>query len=443
MSVTAKRILVIALPAVLAIALAAAIIYGVSANSAAQSYKTTAEAMYNRAYLELAENLSDLEVSLSKLLITNSHSRTVLLLDDIWRYSGACASLLSQIPASHTDSSELNGFVIRVGDYSRSLAKSVLGGRPFSEDDLGQLNSMYAQCSALSEEIQRRIAQGDTPVEVVTADGYYESSQLQFKGADEYDKFPSLIYDGPFSESVLKAQPEGLTGDDIDADAALEIAREFAGTDSLELASESNGAIPSYDFTGELSDGRTLDISVSVRGGHVVWMRTQPSSAVEGIPDEELQLSYEDSGREFLSAHGYANMEPTYGQYADGAALINYAWSLDGVMVYNDLIKVWLDRVTNEVIGFDARNYLFSHHVRELPEQTVDEAEARLAISADLEVVASRLALIPITPQTEALCHEFTCRHGDVDYIVYVDAQTGEEAEIFKIVHTQYGTLVV
>ena len=72
-------------------------------------------------------------------------------------------------------------------------------------------------------------------------------------------------------------------------------------------------------------------------------------------------------------------MKATYAQYYSGAAVINFAATKDEIILYNDLVKVWVDVDTKEIIGADARNYLFSHCERELAEPAIspEEAEAR------------------------------------------------------------------
>ena len=49
----------------------------------------------------------------------------------------------------------------------------------------------------------------------------------------------------------------------------------------------------------------------------------------------------------------------------------------------------------------------------------------------------------PITPQTERLCYEFRGTCGGEEYIVYISVETGEEEQIFRIINTEDGELVM
>ena len=91
----------------------------------------------------------------------------------------------------------------------------------------------------------------------------------------------------------------------------------------------------------------------------------------------------------------------------------------------------------------DARNYLFSHTERELPEASVTMAEAEGYLASSLKVMERQLALIPITPETERLCYEFKCTSGNDSYIVYIGVETGEEEQIFRIIDSEDGQLVI
>lgn len=275
----------IGVPVLLAVALAATAVWGDGQRALAEGYKQSSENMYRRAFTELCDDMSNMQTALGKLRVAGSGGQYMLLLDDIWRLSGSCVSLMSQIPSSHIDTAELNSFVVRIGDYARALSKKALNDEERTAERMKQ--------------------------------------------------------------------------------AALE------------------------------------------------W----------------------------LGKAGFDDMHATYAQYYSGAGVINFAATKDDIILYNDLVKVWVDIETNEVIGADARNYLFSHTEREMPTPSVSPEEAEAKVSVNLEIESRELALIPITVETERLCYEFKGRCGEDEYIVYIDAQTGAEQQIFVIINTENGQL--
>ena len=103
----------------------------------------------------------------------NSPAQYVLLLDEVWRLSGSAVSNMSQIPNSHVDTSDLNTFIVRLGDYAHALTKKVVRGTMVSQEDLQTISELRSTCAALATQYGEKMQSGDIPVEAVTADGYY------------------------------------------------------------------------------------------------------------------------------------------------------------------------------------------------------------------------------------------------------------------------------
>ena len=51
------------------------------------------------------------------------------------------------------------------------------------------------------------------------------------------------------------------------------------------------------------------------------------------------------------------------------------------------------------------------------------------------------MAIIPTEWKTEILCYEFKGKIEDIDFIGYINAETGEEEDILIITNTENGTL--
>lgn len=451
------------IPAVLAAALVAVAWWGTQQKASAANYKNTAESMYRRAYGELSDNLYDMESTLAKLLAVNSHGQRILLLDEVWRLSGSAVSCMSQIPLSHVDTEELNRFVVRVGDYAHSLTKKAIRGEDVSEEDATTLSELRDTCRTLAEQTAQRLESGNIPLEAMTADGYFTAAEEQTgaagqeqageqagAGGGEQDgqknegiaEFPTLIYDGPFSESAEKLQPRGLSGEEVSEEQAKQVAEAIAGT-GLNPTGLVEGSIPAYGFSYTDENGGWAEAEVTKQGGKLLWYMRPASGNAEGRPEQSEAERYRDTAIKRLEELGYAGMKATYAQYYGGAALINCAATQGNIILYSDLVKVWVDRETLEVIGLDARNYLFSHVERQLTEPSLPLEEAEAKISPKLEIGSRELALIPITPETEKLCYEFKCTLGDDSYILYINAEDGSEEQVFRIIDSEDGTLVI
>lgn len=444
MSEKTKDILVrVIVPLVLVIAVVSLAFWGAQQRALADEFRYTTTVLYRRAFTELCDNMDELQTALGKLRVVSSPTQNVLMLDDIWRLSGSCVSLLGQIPSSHLDTGELIQFITRVGDYSHALTKKALAGETAAEEDRSQLDELYKRCVEIAADLNERLAIGDVPIAAITQDEFFTAGDDTYTSTEDVAKFPTLIYDGPFSESTEKQEARGVTGEEVDEAKAEEIALRLANLAAFESRGESNGKIPAYDFHGTYEDGREVDVSITKTGGMLLWLMSSATGTAAGVPDEEKVDRVKQAGLEWLAKQGYESMEATYAQYYGGSALLNFAFVQDDAIVYNDLIKVWIDVETYDIIGADARNYLFSHTEREIatPALSQEEAEARVSVSLDIE--SEKLALIPVTPSSERLCYEFKGRCEGEEYIVYIDAETGDEQQVFVIINTENGQLTL
>ncbi len=430
-----------ALPILLAIALIGVSLWAFSQRALAKSYRGAVENGYMQAYGELTDDLYELETALSKLMAVSSPAQYVLLLDEVWRLSGSAVSNMSHLPVSHVDTAELNQFIVRLGDYAHALTKKAVQGGMITQEDTDTIAALRDSCASLAAEHEQRLSAGEIPKG--DSDAYFvQAEETQYKDSDDIAKFPTLIYDGPFSESSEKLQPVGLKGEQVDEQTAEGIAEGIAGVD-MTFSGASEGQIPAYDFSYSDENGGWAEAAITRQGGMLLYYMSSPSGDDEGKPEGAEGQKYRDIALAKLKELGYGEMQSAYAQYYGGAAVINFAAVQDGVLLYSDLVKVWVDRESQKVCGIDARNYLFSHRQRELAQPRVSPEEAQSMLSPSLQVQSHALALIPVTPETEVLCHEFKCTLGEDSYILYVNAENGREEQIFKIIDSEDGQLVI
>jgi len=429
------------IPGILAVALIITALWASEQKALAKRYENAARAMYTRAYAELTDDLYQLETTLGKLMAVNSPAQYVLLLDEVWRLSGSAVSNMSMLPVSHVETTKLNQFVVRLGDYAHALTKKAVKGGMITPEDGENIAALRDSCGALAAEYEQKYAAGEAPVEAMSYEGFFTESQ-EYKDSDGVMEFPTLIYDGPFSESSEKAEPKGLSGGEASEAEAEKLAEAVSKVD-MAPNGKSNGQIPCYEFSYSEESGGWAEAAVTVQGGRLLWYMASVSGSAEGKPGEEQGRQYAGSALARLKELGYEDMTATYAQYYGGAAVINCAATQGGAILYSDLVKVWVDRDTMEVRGIDARNYLYSHVRRELPEAGITEAEAEAMLSPNLTVEGRAMALIPLSPETEALCYEFKCSLGQEAYIVYINAVNGDEEQIFKIIDSDQGQMVL
>ncbi len=223
---------------------------------------------------------------------------------------------------------------------------------------------------------------------------------------------------------------------------AVRRAREFAAAGEAATAWVTGmveGPIPGYAVRVERAGGDAVDLHISRRGGHVVWML---AGRDVGAPRIEVTEAVERA-RSFLADRGMVSFEPTWATWAQGRAVIPFAYVQDGVRIYPDLVKVTVALDDGAVIGYEALGFLMSHYSRTLPEPALSENDARARLHPALTVQGGRLAVIPLETLEEVLTWEFPAELDGDPYVVYINAVTGAEEQILKLLPTGEGTLAL
>lgn len=413
----------------LLVALAVAVALALWQFREAKAAEITVRAGRERAYYSALDSLTNLEADLSKALVASGPGQHALLLGRVSSLAGAASENLSALPAAYgADESGLK-FLGQTADYAQTLAAAAAEGRTLSETDVRQL----AQLMQKSGELRRHLENGE-------GFAYDAPSEEQKLSGIEY---PSLLYDGPFSDGVRQGAPRGLSGEEITSEQAVEAGRAFLGAARAQRASDMQGPIPCWGVSAE-TDGVTITLQVTRQGGKILWMAPETAGFETKLGMEACVAR----AREFLESHGFGEMEPSFTQQYDGLAVISFAAVQDGVTLYPDLVKAQVRMDTGEVVGLEANNYWMNHTERENLAPQVDEQQALRAVSGHLTVTGSRLCVIPVddgldSGKTEKLCWEFAGEWNGSRYFVYIDAETGEEEKVLKVVAGNGGTLTI
>ena len=269
-------------------------------------------------------------------------------------------------------------------------------------------------------------------------------SKDSFSNLEEnFHEYSGLIYDGAFSEHMTSQNKKGLTGENIDEETAKNKAKQFIGEDKIkEITSNGkseNTDIIAYDFTVKLKNDKENKayISISEKGGHVVFMNYNREVKAETISQEKA----DEFGKKFLEEKGFKNMVETYYLKESGIVTINYAYEQDKVTIYPDLVKLKVALDNGEILGIETKGYLNSHEQRTIGEIKISKEKAKENLNPKLQIESEKLAIIPTKWQTEILCWEFKGKVDNTDFLVYINASTGKEEDILVIVNTPNGTL--
>lgn len=398
-----------------------------------------------RSLSTLEACMSSINTNLTKGLYANTTPMLSSMAISLTRDAASAKNSLSALPLSDTQLDNMLKFLSQVGAFVSTLDRKLSLGEPITSEERNQLKQLIDVSQKLLSELDT-ITQGveDGSVSFKQAGNTLQKSADQsvqidsaFGDAEQtLTDYPTLIYDGPFSDHILNQSPKTLEGkSDVSKEKALEIASDFIGIDksTLRFDSETNGVIETYNFFVD-----SINISVCKKGGAVLYLLGS-SSAGESVISPEQAV---ENAKNFLSAKGYKNMKESYYSTQDGICTVNFAYENEGVICYPDLIKLSVSLETGNIISFDARGYIMNHTDRPPVQSKISADEAKMSVSDYLTVMSSRLAVIPTDYKTEKTAYEFHCKTPDEqEVLVYIDVLTAKEDDILLLLYSDGGIL--
>lgn len=419
-----------------------------------QDSKQASENSYNMAFYSLVDYVENVETYLAKSLISSTPEHGAETLTNVWREANLAQSYLARLPIESQELENTEKFLNQVSDYSYSLSRKNIYNESLSDEDLKNLKDLHNYSvelentlNQLSEDINSgRIKWNELSNKGTVAFAQQVSTQINdsFSNLEEnFHEYSGLIYDGAFSEHITSSEKKGLTGNDIDEETAKQKVSEFVGQENIKeiqsLGFSENATIPEYNFSVKTNLENDITISVSKKGGHIIYMNSNRTVNSEIISQEEAN----EKGKEFLNNKGLNNMKETYYLKQDGIVTINYAYTQNDVVVYSDLIKVKVALDNGEVLGIETTGYLNNHTQRDTSKVKISKEEAKKTLNKDLEISSEGLAIIPTEYNTEILCYEFKGKVDDREFLVYINAENGREEDILIITNTPNGTLTM
>lgn len=442
---------------IVVVVIAAVAIWGIYQYKHAANLRQELDNQYNRAFYDMTGYVNNVEVLLVKSLITSTPSKTATTMQEAWRQANLAQTNLGQLPVSQQVLANTSKFLTQVGDLAYTINNQNMDGKQLTDEQYKLIEKLHGYSVSLEQslnDLQNQLTSGRIKWGALANKGtklfQKTSSQMpaqQFENVDKtFQDYPTLIYDGPFSDHMTSAEPKGLTGDNINSEQAKQSVINFFGKDKVEAVNDygrdDNSKIKTYSYSVKFKNvakEQNANIDVTQKGGHILWMLYN-----RAVNEEKINMDQaKEFGKKFLEAHGYKNMVDTYYLKEDNTAVINYAYSQNNVTIYPDLIKVKVALDNGEVVGFESKGYLSSHSKRDIPAPQINMEKARSLITSKMTISSSGLAMIPTDYKSEIFTYEFKGKLNDRDFLVYINAKTGKEEKILMIINTPNGVLTM
>lgn len=420
-----------------------------------QALQQTLNNTYSQSFYELVEYANNVETLLAKAQISSTPEYSAKTFTEIWREANLAENSLAKIPITHVTLTSANKFLNQVSDYLYALSRKTIENQSLSEEEENQVKMLYDNCKTLNMTLagleadmgsQTMSWEELTKAEHGNQDLAQEVANVTQDNFGNIEKnlqdYEGLIYDGPFSEHMTSPEPKGLGEGLYTKEQAEEIFRQYADAQKVQSVAYQgivDGNVRAHSFVGDYSDGTQYYMNISETGGKAVFTNRNREPQSQEITIETAK----QYALEFLSAHGFVSMEESYYMIEGNTVTINFAYTQNGVICYPDLVKVKVALDNGEILGMEAQGYWNSHTVREFADPVMDVSEARKIVNPNLEITSERLAIIPTDWSTEILVYEFKGKVDDRNFIVYVNAQTGKEEDVFLLLESENGILAI
>ena len=393
-----------------------------------------AENAYRSTLYELVAVTETMDDNLAKLRVSAGAGEQRMLLTEILVETSLMESALEKIPVDAATSTDISAFVNRTNHFARRMLAKLAAGDPLSEREKAAAAQLYEINAALAHELNDLAV--NTPADELRAffEGEADGVQSRFRewGSSAQEKREE-ISDAPFAgegnveENGVEKAPEVSV-----KDAEQKVRAFFEGYHVADVRMTGETAardMQCYNFEITDENGAEIFAQVTKNGGNVAFFDTYEQCSVKNFD----LASCDAVAREFLAARGFEDLTATWFSDTGMVACITYVAQTDGVRCYPDMVQVRVCEEKGRVVGMDARGYLLNHgNGNRETQPAITEGEARAKLSPELEVAASNLAVVPAMGR-ETLCYEFVCNYGEEQYIIYLDAKTGDEVRIFRV----------
>ena len=431
---------------VLAIALGATLIAFFNLKKTDKQSNKVLESVYSSSYYSMVDSVNNLQVSADKFETVTTSGAQRDLLRDMEQDCAYVVAGLSVLPIDAENSNSAIKFFNQISGMCEAYIKTIDKGESLTTEQLLLVDKAEYALSIIKSKLNTHndmVRKGD--YEFISVSVFNDKGVTQFSNsigdltATEVD-YPTMIFDGPFSESLENKQIRGLAKEEITKEQAQDYLTNtvYQGQDvNVEYVNETDGDFVTYDFKVVKNDKEYM-AQVTKRQGVLLTLLGYAENGESSISSEKAQ----ELAQGFASKVGFGELVTTWLEVKDNVAYINLAPTQDGVVLYPDLVKVKVDMFSEEIIGFEAKNYAFNHINRTFETSiTLKEAEQKLGF--DYVVLNTRKAIIALENDIEVAVYEFACERISGLFYYYVDANTGDIVEILKVVDSNGTPLLI
>lgn len=409
------------------------------------NYQDKLENVYQSNFYSLLDSVNNLDNKLSKLNNSSSSSyQRKLLLEASSNASEAEISIAS-LPLSQNDIQDTVKMVNQISGYTTTLADKLAQGQSLTNDDMQTLEKVSQSVSAIKiqlNEFARKLDKGyqilDASMDIDADGNRFSTSFSSLKNNDV--EYPTMIYDGPFSDSVVNSNIKGVTKEKVSKEKAQEyLESHFKSASSIEYVGSTEGRFQTYNYRVTNSSEEKLYVQSLQQGGDILTISGAGELGQASIDDAEAK----NIALEFAKLNGIENGQVVWSDIIENDIYFNIAPTQNSIILYPDLVKVKVNLVSGTVVGYDATAYFTNHTDRSLSKGSLTLEEGESKVPERFTASLTRFALVPLDYNREVVCVEVQAEDGESTFYFYYNATSGNLENVLKVIETDNGNLLL
>ena len=286
----------------LGVCLVIAVGFAIAAQRGKRQYARALEDAYRGTLLSSMTQMEQLRLNIDKAMLSQDEGQSAALISRIGSDAAAVQSGLSALPLSHIAMADAVKLCNQLSDYAAALLSQA--DAALTAEDAQVLEQLSHACAQLQQALQSAYGQMQTGRTAIAQFNRYmqdaDAAARPLEGVSKDIDYPTLIYDGPFSDVVSGGAPRGLGAQAVDSAQALACAQDFLGDcgQDVALTQESGGTIPAWGVRAQGAAG-VLQLAVTKQGGNVLWMFPESAQYEPSYGLEDCK----QAAQAFFSAH--------------------------------------------------------------------------------------------------------------------------------------------
>lgn len=389
-------------------------------------YKISRENTLRQSLYLVCDGVKNLEVNLGKTVVSNNGTNQAKMLTNVVVCANAVNQSFVNLPLEQSDKLIACGkFVNQTQDYAKYLVGKLASGQKLSLSEKHSLHSLQNVAGNLYEVLQG-YAESDSGLFMTNGNGNFGVGALS-QAFDDVDddafNYETLVYDGPFSDTVAKRAIPVSTKITVQQ-GKEKVSQMFGEADYLYT---SNGESVLYVY--QTSNGQ---VSLSLNGDVVEYDGYEQNSGNVCCKEKCVAVA-----EEFCQKLGYDVKGVWVSRTADFVTYVNCAPIVDGVVRYPQLVKVAVDGSGN-VVALQANLYLCNKDMPSPQFGNIEQKDVNSLFDRSV-TITDTIACVVNKDGTDYACWQVECLSGGKKYYVCVDSTNGNEIDIVRLVDTDEG----